>query len=177
MFIDYVATPLGMMECKATDAGLVHVIFCGDKMQTTQPNLHTEGCKKQLLEYFEGDRQSFDLALDPVGTVFQKQVWDALSTIPFGNTVSYLDIAKKINKPKGSQAVGGANGRNPLTIIVPCHRVVGSSGSLTGYAGGLERKLWLLNHEGIEIKQSPETERLNIENVIHERQSKTQFLR
>jgi len=90
---------------------------------------------------------------------------------------SYGEIAKMLGKPKASQAVGGANGRNPITLIVPCHRVIGGNGSLTGYAGGIERKLWLLNHEGVEIKQSNDNNQLDIKNVIHKRQGKTQFLR
>ncbi len=106
-----------------------------------------------MYEYFAGIRQKINLPLNPKGTEFQKSVWTCLATIPFGEVVSYLDIAKMINKPKGSQAVGGANGRNPISIIVPCHRVIGSNGSLTGYAGGLERKFCFLKHEGVAIKQ------------------------
>jgi len=176
MFTDYVNTPLGLMECKASEKGLVHVIFCGDQVSDRSPNKHTDACKSQLAEYFSGTRIEFDIALDPKGTDFQKRVWLALSTIPFGETVSYGDIAKQVNKPKGAQAVGGANGRNPLTIVVPCHRVVGTSGSLTGYAGGIERKLWLLNHEGIAVKLTKEIEHLDLDKVINKRQDKTQYL-
>ena len=129
-----------------------------------------------MQEYFNGQRQSFDLPLDPKGTVFQKSVWLCLSKIPFGHLVSYRDIAIKVNKPKGAQAVGGANGRNPISVIVPCHRVVGSNGALTGYAGGLERKLWLLNHEGAKLKYREEHQQLNIQDVLHNRQDKTEFL-
>jgi len=103
--------------------------------------------REQLLAYFAGSLQAFDLPLNPVGTDFQKQVWDALTKIPFGETVSYQTIANAINKPKAVRAVGAANGKNPIGIIVPCHRVIGANGSLTGYAGGLERKRWLLQHE------------------------------
>ena len=141
-----------------------------------QRNDITEQCKKELAEYFSGCRKVFDLPLDPQGTDFQKDVWQCLSKIPFGESVTYLHIAKMVNKPKGSQAVGGANGRNPISIIVPCHRVIGANGSLTGYAGGIERKLWLLNHEGIAIKATKENEQLNINNIIHSRQEKTEFL-
>lgn len=175
-YVDYFMSPIGMIEFKASSQGLKHVIFCGEQIREAKPNNITDLCKDQLKYYFSGELEQFDLPLDPVGTEFQKSVWQCLSTIPFGKTVTYADIAKTINKPKGSQAVGGANGRNPISIIVPCHRVVGSNGSLTGYAGGIERKLWLLNHEGIEVKPSKETAVLDINNVITSRQSKTQFL-
>lgn len=176
MYFDYFDSPLGLIEFKSTEAGIAHVIFCGEKTETTKPNKITDLCKQQLTDYFSGKRKIFDLPLDPKGTEFQKIVWKCLSTIGFGQTVSYLDIAKMVNKPKGLQAVGGANGRNPISIIVPCHRVVGSNGSLTGYAGGIERKLWLLKHEGIELKASKENDKLELKNVVHTRQSKTQFL-
>lgn len=103
--------------------------------------------REQLEAYFAGDLTTFDLPLNPTGTDFQKQVWKALLQIPFGETVSYQAIANSINNPKAVRAVGAANGRNPIGIIVPCHRVIGANGSLTGYAGGLERKQWLLEHE------------------------------
>jgi len=180
MYIDYFDSPLGLIEFTSTEEGIAHVIFCGEQIEMKKPNKITDLCKQQLTEYFCGERKMFDLPLDPKGTEFQKNVWRCLSMIPFGETVSYLDIAKMVNQPKGSQAVGGANGRNPISIIVPCHRVVGSNGSLTGYAGGIERKLWLLNHEGIELKQSKENDKielaLKLKKVIYTRQSKTQFL-
>jgi len=175
--VDYIESPIGLIECKASSKGVMHVIFCGTQIKKVQPNSITDLCKQQLEQYFSGDLNQFTLPLDPKGTEFQKSVWQCLSTIPFGETVSYLDIAKILNKPKGSQAVGGANGRNPISIILPCHRVVGSNGSLTGYAGGIERKLWLLNHEGIEVKPSKENDKLDIKKVIKTRQSKTQFLK
>lgn len=176
MYNDYFDSPLGLMEFKASDKGLTQVIFCGSDKKAIQRNDITEQCKKELAEYFSGCRKVFDLPLDPQGTDFQKAVWQCLSKIPFGESVTYLHIAKMVNKPKGSQAVGGANGRNPISIIVPCHRVIGANGSLTGYAGGIERKLWLLNHEGIAIKATKENEQLNINNIIHSRQEKTEFL-
>lgn len=107
--------------------------------------------KKQLEEYFKNKRTKFDLSLDPQGTDFQQKVWKALRKIPYGKTWSYLDIAKMINKPTAVRAVGGAIGRNPLSIIVPCHRVIGSNGKLTGFAGGLGKKTVLLNIEGHQI--------------------------
>jgi methylated-DNA-[protein]-cysteine S-methyltransferase len=103
---------------------------------------------RQLREYFDGRRTSFALPLAPAGTAFQQRVWMALRAIPYGQTVSYGDIARTIGNPKAVRAVGLANGRNPISIIVPCHRVIGSDGALTGYGGGIERKQWLLTHEG-----------------------------
>ena len=103
--------------------------------------------KAQLAEYFAGDRRAFDLPLAPPGTAFQAQVWRALLRIPFGATRSYAQLARTIRRPSASRAVGAANGSNPIAIIVPCHRVLGSSGALTGYGGGLDMKRWLLAHE------------------------------
>jgi len=176
MFIDYFDSPLGLIEFKASDKGIVYVIFCGGEKQAIERSEITERCKQQLSEYFSGHRTAFDLPLDAHGTDFQKLVWQCLSKIPFGESVTYLHIAKMVNKPKGSQAVGGANGRNPISIIVPCHRVIGSNGSLTGYAGGIERKLWLLNHEKIAVKATKENQQLQLKNVIANRQAKTEFL-
>ncbi len=101
----------------------------------------------QLEQYFAGERIEFDLTLDMRGTEFQRNVWDALLTIPYGETRSYGEIAKQIGRPDRARAVGAANGSNPVSIVVPCHRVIGSDGSLTGYGGGLPRKRWLLDHE------------------------------
>jgi methylated-DNA-[protein]-cysteine S-methyltransferase len=103
---------------------------------------------RQLTEYFAGTRREFDLPLRPQGTAFQQRVWRELTEIPYGETWSYGELAKRIDKPSASRAVGLANGRNPISILVPCHRVIGADGSLTGYGGGLDRKRWLLAHEG-----------------------------
>ena len=102
---------------------------------------------RQLTEYFAGERTEFDLPLRPIGTDFQQRVWRALCDIPFGQTWSYGELAEHIGKPTASRAVGLANGRNPISIVIPCHRVIGANGSLTGYGGGIERKRWLLSHE------------------------------
>lgn len=182
MFIDYLDTPLGLFEFMATEQGICQAIFCGDKIcDVEKPDIRTNNittlCKQQLTEYFAGKRQTFTVPLDPQGTQFQQSVWHCLSQIPFGELRSYGEIAKMLNKPKASQAVGGANGRNPITLIVPCHRVIGGNGSLTGYAGGIERKLWLLHHEGASIKASSEHAQLDINNVMHKRQAKTKFLK
>ena len=118
-----------------------------------------EQVQAQLAEYFTHQRQSFDLPVAPCGTVFQKQVWQLLSQIPFGETVSYGALAQQLGQPTASRAVGAANGRNPVSIVVPCHRVIAASGKLTGYAGGIERKQWLLEHEAA-LKESHTSEQL-----------------
>ena len=112
------------------------------------PDVHTESARTQLREYFEGLRDSFQLELEPEGTEFERSVWKELLEIPNGKTCSYGDIARGIGDAKASQAVGRANGKNPIAIVIPCHRVIGADKKLTGYAGGLERKEWLLKHEG-----------------------------
>lgn len=105
--------------------------------------------RAQLAAWFAGERQEFDLPLAPAGTPFQRRVWDALLEIPYGRTTTYGALARRLGDPKAVRAVGLANGRNPIPIIIPCHRVVGADGSLTGYGGGLERKRWLLHHEAV----------------------------
>ena len=104
--------------------------------------------RRQLTEYFEGTRTSFDLPLDAAGSAFERRVWDLLFTIPYGATTSYGELARRLGDPRATRAVGAANGKNPIPIIVPCHRVVGSKGELTGFGGGLDTKRWLLEHEG-----------------------------
>jgi methylated-DNA-[protein]-cysteine S-methyltransferase len=165
----------------ATEKGISQAIFCGDKSSKNEPlksypNSITNLCKQQLTEYFSGERQKFTVSLDPQGTPFQRSVWHCLSKIPFGQIRSYGEIAKMLENPKASQAVGGANGRNPITLMVPCHRVIGSNGALTGYAGGIERKLWLLKHEGADLKACNDHTLDDISNIINKRQAKTRFL-
>src|SRR5213596_2729122 len=104
--------------------------------------------REQLNEYFARTRTTFDLLLDPAGSAFERRVWDALRAIPYGSTVSYGELARRLGDPRATRAVGAANGRNPIPIIVPCHRVVGARGELTGFGGGLDCKRWLLEHEG-----------------------------
>ncbi|MCL4109080.1 UNVERIFIED_CONTAM: hypothetical protein GTU68_030992 [Idotea baltica] len=110
-------------------------------------NDHIKQAKRELQEYYAGSRQSFEMALHTPGTEFQNQVWQELTSIPFGSTRSYAEQAERIGNPKAVRAVGTANGMNRISIVVPCHRVIGSNGDLTGYGGGLERKRWLLEHE------------------------------
>ncbi|WDE05675.1 methylated-DNA--[protein]-cysteine S-methyltransferase [Thalassomonas viridans] len=180
MYIDYLDTPLGEMEIQATDEGVAQVIFCGQEKHPAKPSEITRRCREQLEQYFAGQRKAFDLPLDPCGTEFQKSVWGCLQEIPFGQSLSYGEIADMLNNPKAVRAVGGANGRNPLTIVVPCHRVIGSNGTLTGYAGGVERKLWLLKHEGFQGLADKENRKDSddaLNEVIKLRQDKTQFLK
>ena len=148
IYSDYLSTPIGIVSIKASDAGLTEVFFI--EAPPTSPvvvNIITDQCKQQLNEYFKGDRQVFTLTLNAKGTAFQQSVWQSLVSVGYGESASYSDIAQMIANPKAVRAVGGANGRNPISIIVPCHRVIGRNGTLTGYAGGMERKAWLLQHE------------------------------
>lgn len=146
-YYDYLSSPLGLIEIAASADGVSQVLFCDAVRQPIQAQQHNQTCKTQLQAYFAKELRQFELPLAPAGTVFQQQVWQALLTVPYGKTASYGDIAKAIANPKGVRAVGLANGRNPISIIVPCHRIIGANGKLTGYAGGLDKKAWLLTHE------------------------------
>jgi methylated-DNA-[protein]-cysteine S-methyltransferase len=150
-------SPVGRLKIVASDKGLAAVLWEDDNPNRIRVRTYVENnthpvlieTERQLKEYFEGQRTSFSLALDAVGTEFQKEVWKALSTIPYGETRSYGDIARQMGNVKAVRAVGAANGRNPISIVVPCHRVISSTGDLTGFAGGLEAKAALLSMEGI----------------------------
>ncbi|MFD2100309.1 methylated-DNA--[protein]-cysteine S-methyltransferase [Flagellimonas iocasae] len=147
MEIAYLQTPIGTAEFQGDENGLASVSVLDEiKPIGIIPEV-LEDAVYQFREYFEGTRQQFDLKLNPSGTDFQLRVWDALLKIPFGKTISYLDLSKQLGDVKAIRAVASANGKNPLWIVVPCHRVIGSNGDLTGYAGGLHRKKWLLEHE------------------------------
>lgn len=151
MNYQYLDTPIGRLRLVSRDDHLVGIEFEGHQEavageEKSDPVL--TACAAQLREYFAGKRRSFSLPLAPEGTVFQRAVWHALETIPFGELRSYREVAEAIGKPTAVRAVGAANGRNPLPIVVPCHRVVGSDGSLTGFAGGMEIKRQLLVLEG-----------------------------
>lgn len=151
----YIKTPLGITKLMGDAIGLSSITVLNSEEPLTPiiPEV-LEDAVYQLNEYFEGKRNSFDLTLNPTGTDFQQQVWKHLLDIPYGKTVSYLELSKTIGDVKAIRAVAGANGKNPLWIVVPCHRVIGSDGSLTGYAGGLSRKKWLLDHESPVKQQS-----------------------
>lgn len=145
-------SPLGLIKIIANAKGIIQIDFVDKKMKTVSQkteNIHLKECIKQIDEYFQGKRKKFELKLNLQGTDFQKKVWKELLKIPFGKTISYGEVAKRIKNPKAVRAVGQAVGKNPISIVVPCHRVIGSDGSLTGYASGLHRKKWLLKHEGI----------------------------
>ncbi|AIM60403.1 MULTISPECIES: methylated-DNA--[protein]-cysteine S-methyltransferase [Cellulophaga] len=143
----YIKTPLGIAKLEGDEDGLsVISVFDDGEITEVIPEV-LEDAVYQLQEYFRGERTTFSLTLNPAGTDFQKKVWDALLQIPYGKTYSYLELSKILGDPKAIRAVAAANGKNPLWIMVPCHRVIGSDGSLTGYAGGLHRKKWLLEHE------------------------------
>ena len=144
----YCSSPIGLIQVTGTDTAITAVRFVEHRSESAPAHPYVEEAAQQLAAYFAGTRQTFDLELQLAGTDFQNQVWRALCTIPYGETVSYQDIANAIGAPEAVRAVGAANGRNPIAIIVPCHRVIGSDGRLTGYGGGLWRKKWLLRHEG-----------------------------
>jgi len=145
----FIATPLGMAVIAGNDAGVTKVSVLDT--DAVSPSTVIPDCLKmaatQLAEYFAGIRKVFDLNLNPQGTDFQKSVWQELLNIPYGKTISYLELSRRLGDVKAIRAVAAANGQNPFWIVVPCHRVIGSDGSLTGYAGGLWRKKWLLEHE------------------------------
>lgn len=152
-----IPSPVGALKLVGSDAGLVAVLWENDRDGRVRLGAMDEApdhpilveAARQLGDYFAGRRTAFDLPLDFRGSAFQKQVWAALLTIPFGETRSYGQIARQIGRPSASRAVGAANGRNPISIVAPCHRVIGTGGALTGFAGGLDAKAFLLAHEGV----------------------------
>lgn len=153
LYYDDIQAPIGPLLLVSDGKGLVELSLPQRGKLATPPDgaeasaSKLRGVARQIDEYFSGKRLQFDLPLHPSGTPFQLDVWNALLAIPYGETVSYADIAQRIRRPRAVRAVGAANGANPLAIIVPCHRVIGSNGDLTGYGGGLPIKRWLLAHE------------------------------
>ena len=169
LYLHAFPSPLGNILAAASERGLCLLEFAGSRRidgelrdlqrllgcQTKQgENEHTRLVQTQLGEYFQGTRREFSVPLHAPGSPFQRRVWNALQTIPYGKTVSYQEQAQRIGKPTAVRAVANANGANRVSIIIPCHRVIGSDGSLTGYAGGLQRKQWLLAHERGELPNS-----------------------
>jgi methylated-DNA-[protein]-cysteine S-methyltransferase len=147
--MDYV-TPLGILEMMSTEDAVTSILFC----DRDQPLVHKNEipkvlreCYTQIEEYFKGSRKDFTFRYKMEGTPFQQTVWKELANVPYGSSVSYQSIANALGKPKANRAVGNANGKNKISIVIPCHRIIGSDGSLTGYAGELWRKEWLLEHE------------------------------
>jgi methylated-DNA-[protein]-cysteine S-methyltransferase len=155
-------TPVGRLTLIASDRGLAAILWENDDPQRVRLGPLAENkshpvlleAERQLRDYFAGRLRKFSVPLDPVGTDFQREVWRALATIPFGETRSYAEIARQIDRPKAVRAVGAANGKNPLSILVPCHRVIGANGKLTGFAGGLETKAALLKLESDQMVAS-----------------------
>lgn len=153
-----VDSPLGLLHLVATDEALTRTDFASARGRTPRVGARAipdraerhailDRAERELAAYFTGTLRRFTIPLAPEGTPFQRAVWAALATIPFGETRSYSDVARAVGRPRAVRAVGAANGRNPLALVLPCHRVIGVSGALTGYAGGLDRKEWLLAHE------------------------------
>ena len=148
--VQYYKTQLGNLGIVEENGFITEILYAKKSENAVEEEtLAIKKAHAQLEEYFTGKRKSFDFPLNPKGTEFQKKVWNALSEIPYGKTVSYKDIATRVGNPKASRAVGMANNKNPLMIIVPCHRVVGSNGAMVGYAGGLDVKEKLLKLEGV----------------------------
>ncbi|MGP1991616.1 methylated-DNA--[protein]-cysteine S-methyltransferase [Zobellia laminariae] len=155
MEMAFIHTPLGVAKLIGDSNGLSEIkVTDAEETITTVIPQNLKIAAEQLQQYFAGTRNNFDFGLNPRGTDFQKRVWEALLLIPYGKTVSYMDLSKTLGDVKAIRAVAAANGKNPLWIVVPCHRVIGSDGSLTGYAGGLHRKKWLLDHENPVKQQS-----------------------
>ncbi|HEY6943285.1 methylated-DNA--[protein]-cysteine S-methyltransferase [Dokdonella sp.] len=161
MIYDYLDTPIGRLLLAADEHGLRHVEFeRADQGKRIGPSWRRGRQRlgavvEQLEAYFSGELRAFDLPLAAEGTAFRKNVWDELARIPYGGTISYGELARRIGDPSASRAVGAANGANPLPIIVPCHRVIGANGRLTGFGGGLPLKQWLLDHERRHAPRAP----------------------
>ncbi|WP_454829746.1 methylated-DNA--[protein]-cysteine S-methyltransferase [Pseudoxanthomonas wuyuanensis] len=155
IFHQHIDSPVGPLLLAADDQGMRLIEFHSPRHPMAQLEQWRQGdhwllqaARTQLQEYFAGERQDFDLPLAPQGTEFQRQVWHMLASIPYGQTISYAQLAQRVGKPTAMRAVGAANGRNPLPIMLPCHRVIGADGSLTGFGGGLPTKHYLLKLEG-----------------------------
>jgi O-6-methylguanine DNA methyltransferase len=147
IYVSYLVSPLDYIEIQAIKDKIINIEFTEEKRFEDNTNDIIDLAKKQLIEYFKGERMKFDLPLHIAGTKFQERVWLELVKIPYGQTLSYGDIAKNIDNPKASRAVGNANNKNKISIVIPCHRVIGSNGKLVGFGGGVWRKEWLLEHE------------------------------
>lgn len=143
-----ISSPLGMIEITGSHEVIFSVLFLDSKKaKPAKVPASLQKCVTQLEEYFSGKRKTFDVPLQPNGTSFQRHVWDELLNIPYGKTISYLKLAQQLGDEKSIRAVASANGKNPIAVIIPCHRVIGSQGEMVGYGGGIKRKEWLLAHE------------------------------
>jgi methylated-DNA-[protein]-cysteine S-methyltransferase len=143
----FLKTPIGYLEINGSSKGISSINFLRFPVRIKYIPHHLKDCIHQLNEYFDGNRREFDLPLDLEGSPFQLKVWNEIRRIPFGHTITYGELAKRVGEPGATRAVGGANGQNPVPVIIPCHRVIGTDGRLTGYGGGLKKKKWLLEHE------------------------------
>jgi methylated-DNA-[protein]-cysteine S-methyltransferase len=150
----FIPSPLGTTKIVGDENGITVISILQEGALSEKIPNDLKEAVVQLTEYFEGKRQHFDFKINPQGTDFQQKVWQELRNIPFGKTMSYLELSKKLGDVRAIRAVASANGKNPLWIVVPCHRVIGTDGSLTGYAGGLWRKKWLLEHESPSLQHS-----------------------
>ncbi|MCD9086336.1 methylated-DNA--[protein]-cysteine S-methyltransferase [Stenotrophomonas sp. SY1] len=164
IYYDRFDTPIGPLTVAADENGVRHILFAENRHDAKgrehwqhDPDAVAEP-RRQLLGYLQGKRRHFDLILAPAGTDFQLDVWQMLAQIPFGATWSYKELAERIGKPTATRAVGAANGRNPLPIVLPCHRVIGNNGALTGFGGGLPTKVALLKLEGVQVDEEPEAD-------------------
>ena len=159
LLYDVVATPIDRLIVASDGSAIVGVWMANADPDDRYWSQHRgtddvlAEARSQLTSYFDGRLRAFDLPLSPNGTEFQRRVWSALRRIPFGTTISYAELARRVSTTAAVRAVGAANGRNPIPIVVPCHRVIGSDGSLTGFGGGLERKQWLLHHENPSVQR------------------------
>ncbi len=152
MFETYYKSPIGNLRIISNECDIIKIEFTDDFFKLKIIPVQIQKCINQLDEYFKGERKEFSVGINPEGTEFQGKVWNLLIKIPYGKTISYLELSKQFGNEKAIRAIASANGKNPIPIIIPCHRVIGNDGSLTGYAGGLLKKQWLLEHEGA-IKQ------------------------
>jgi methylated-DNA-[protein]-cysteine S-methyltransferase len=151
MFYSYFKSPIGLVQIGGTASEVTSLDFVERRREKTESNPLLDRGARQIAEYFTGKRHVFDLPIAYQGTAFQERVWAQLLKVPFGKTASYQDIARRVGNPLAMRAVGAANGKNPISLIVPCHRIIGSNGTLVGYGGGLWRKEWLLKHEGCQF--------------------------
>jgi len=152
IFSTYYQSPLGLLKISGTENFITEILFIDNIAKPAQNNKKKMppimiNCIEQLIQYFNGERRVFDFPLNQEGTEFQKRVWNELLGIPYGKTISYLELSRRLGDPKAIRAAASANGKNSISIVVPCHRVIGSKNDLVGYAGGLKRKKWLLDLE------------------------------
>lgn len=157
-YLEYFESPIGLIEIGGTSEAVTSLNFVEEHRYGLDTNAIVKEAARQISEYFQGTRRDFNMPIHFQGTDFQESVWYELLKVPFGRTASYQSIARAIGRPRAMRPVGAANGKNPVAIIVPCHRIIGSDSSLTGYGGGLWRKEWLLRHEGVLFDRGKVTE-------------------